>query len=96
LKQAAQPPEKKFMTDRRVAAGEAQEDQFTGMLESQSGKIPSSLFLGAAVVSIFGSAAFKDTKRQGTVCWSVGCAVPHLRDLQQYGETARFRFKKLS
>jgi hypothetical protein len=34
------------MIDRRVIAGEAQEDQFTGMLESVTGKIPSSAFFG--------------------------------------------------
>ena len=47
------------MIDRRVIAGEAQEDQFTGMLESVTGKIPSSAFLGAALVSILGSIACK-------------------------------------
>ena len=51
------------MTDHRVAAGEAQEDQFTGMLESTTGKIPSSVFLGAALVSILGSVAFKAVKK---------------------------------
>jgi hypothetical protein len=51
------------MTDHRVAAGEAQEDQFTGMIESTTGKIPSSVFLGAAVVSILGSVAFKAAKK---------------------------------
>jgi hypothetical protein len=47
------------MADRRVAAGGAQEDQFTGMLESVTAKIPSSLFLGAALASILGSYSFK-------------------------------------
>ena len=51
------------MTDHRVAAGEAQEDQFTGMLESATGKIPSSIFLGAALMSILGSVAFKAAKK---------------------------------
>jgi hypothetical protein len=51
------------MTDHRVAAGDAQEDQFTGMIESTTGKIPSSVFLGAALVSILGSVAFKAAKK---------------------------------
>jgi hypothetical protein len=56
------------MTDHRVSAGDAQEDQFTGMLESITAKIPSSVFLGAAIASILGSAALKFTdKRHGAL-----------------------------
>jgi hypothetical protein len=51
------------MTDHRVAAGEAQEDQFTGKLESCTAKLPSSLFLGAAIAAILGSATFKLSKK---------------------------------
>ena len=47
------------MTDHRVVAGEAQEDQFTGYLDSVAGKVPSSFFLGAALASILGSVSFK-------------------------------------
>ncbi len=43
------------MTDYRVRAGEAQEDQVTSFLESYTSKIPSSFFLGAAITSILGS-----------------------------------------
>jgi|GEM_PF-589037 len=51
------------MEDHRVVAGEAQEDQFTGLLDSVGGGIPSSLFLGAALVSILGSVSFKIAKK---------------------------------
>jgi hypothetical protein len=51
------------MTDRRVSAGDAKEYQFTGMLESVTAKIPSSLFLGVAVASILGSISFKIAKK---------------------------------
>jgi hypothetical protein len=56
------------MTDHRVAAGGAQEDQFTGMLDSITGKIPGSVFLGAAIVSILSSVVFKSArKHQGAL-----------------------------
>lgn len=47
------------MTDKRVRAGERKEDQFTALLESQTSSLPSSLFLGAAIVSIAGSLTFQ-------------------------------------
>ncbi len=52
------------MTDHRVAVGEVQEDQFTGVLDSITGKIPCSIFLGAAFASILGSFSFKIAKKQ--------------------------------
>jgi hypothetical protein len=51
------------MTDHRVAAGEAHEDQFTGMLDSLTAKIPGSIFLGLAIASILGSATYKIAKK---------------------------------
>ena len=52
------------MTDYRVAAGEAQEDQVTAAIEKVTSKIPSSIYLGAAVASILGSVAFKVSKKE--------------------------------
>ncbi len=52
------------MTDYRVAPGEAQEDQITAAIEKQTSKVPSSVFLGAAIASIAGSIAFKIAKRE--------------------------------
>jgi len=47
------------MTDHRVRPGDKTEDQFTALLEAQSSSIPTSFFLGAALVSIVGSLSFK-------------------------------------
>ena len=43
----------------RVQAGEAREDGFTGAIESQTSKIPSSGYLAAAIGSMVGSAVLK-------------------------------------
>jgi hypothetical protein len=52
------------MTDYRVAPGEAQEDQVTAAIEKFTSQIPSSVYLGAAIASIFGSVAFQAAKKQ--------------------------------
>ena len=51
------------MSDYRVAPGEAQEDQVTAAIEKVTSKIPSSIYLGAALASILGSVAFKSAKK---------------------------------
>lgn len=45
--------------DFRVQPGEIQEDQLTALLESYSAKWPTSLFMGAAIASMIGSAILK-------------------------------------
>ena len=52
------------MTDYRVQPGEAQEDQVTAAIETVTAKVPSSIFLGAAIASILGSVAFKISKKE--------------------------------
>ena len=52
------------MTDYRVAAGEAQEDQVTAAIEKFTSQVPSSVFLGAAILSIIGSISFKAAKKE--------------------------------
>jgi hypothetical protein len=52
------------MTDYRVAPGEAQEDQVTAAIEKVTSKVPSSIYLGAAIASIIGSVAFKAAKKE--------------------------------
>ncbi|MGI4828631.1 MAG: hypothetical protein ACRYFU_10650 [Janthinobacterium lividum] len=47
------------MSDYRVSAGEAQEDQFTAAIEKYTSKVPSSAFLGLAIASILGSVSFQ-------------------------------------
>jgi hypothetical protein len=53
-----------LMTDYRVAAGEAQEDQVTAAIEKYTAQVPSSVYLGAAILSIIGSIAFQTAKKQ--------------------------------
>jgi hypothetical protein len=52
------------MTDYRVAAGEAQEDQVTAAIEKVTSQVPSSIFLGAAIISIIASVGFQTAKKQ--------------------------------
>lgn len=47
------------MTDYRVPAGDAKEDQFTAAIEQYTAKAPSSAFLGLAIASILGSISFQ-------------------------------------
>jgi hypothetical protein len=58
------PTEMYLMTDYRVLPGEAQEDQVTAAIEKFTSKVPSSLYLGAAIFSIIGSVAFKAAKKE--------------------------------
>jgi len=46
------------MTDYRVAAGEAKEDQVTAAIEKVTSQVPSSVYLGLAFASIIGSVSF--------------------------------------
>jgi hypothetical protein len=90
------------MTDHRVAAGEAQEDQFTGMIESTTGKIPSSVFLGAAVVSILGSVAFKAAKKHPEALFIGQWVAPFLllgiynKMVKQHGSDAKSQTNSLA
>lgn len=52
------------MTDYRVAPGEAQEDQVTAAIEKATSKVPSAVFLGAAMASIIGSVCFKAARKE--------------------------------
>ena len=45
--------------DTRVEPGQVREDRFTGTLERQTAKAPSSLFLGLAIASMAASAVMK-------------------------------------
>ena len=46
------------MTDYRVAAGEATEDQVTAAIEKFTSQVPSSIYLGLAISSILASISF--------------------------------------
>ena len=47
------------MTDYRVTAGEASEDQVTAAIEKFTSQVPSSAYLGLAIASILGSLSFQ-------------------------------------
>ena len=90
------------MTDHRVAAGEAQEDQFTGMLDSVTSKIPCSLFLSAAFLSILGSVSFKIAKKQHEALFIGQWVAPFLilgiynKMVKQHGSDAKSRGNTLA
>src|SRR5665213_808103 len=56
--------EMSFMTDYRVQAGEAQEDQVTAMIEKYTAPVPSSIYLGLALVSIAASVTLQLTQKE--------------------------------
>jgi hypothetical protein len=66
------------MTDYRVRAGEVEEDQITGFLESYSSKWPTSFFLGAAGISILGSLILRITGKEEHALFVGQWAAPFL------------------
>jgi hypothetical protein len=52
------------MTDYRVHAGEAQEDQVTAMIEKYTAPVPSSVYLGLAIASIAASVTIQLTQKE--------------------------------
>jgi hypothetical protein len=52
------------MTDFRVHAGEAQEDQVTAAIEKYTSQVPSSAYLGLAVASIAASITLQLTQKE--------------------------------
>lgn len=53
-----------FMTDYRVHAGEAQEDQITAAIEKYTAPIPSSAYLGLAFAAIAASVTLQITQKE--------------------------------
>jgi D-serine dehydratase len=51
------------MTDYRVNAGQASEDQVTAAIESYTSQVPSSVYLGCAIASIAASITCKLVKK---------------------------------
>lgn len=47
------------MSDYRVTAGQAKEDQFTAAIEQYTSQVPSSGYLALAIASILGSVSFQ-------------------------------------
>lgn len=66
------------MTDYRVNAGEAQEDQFTAAIEKTTAHIPSSVYLGAALASMAVSAGMKAAGKEHGALFVGQWAAPFL------------------
>jgi len=66
------------LTDYRVSAGEAQEDQFTAAIEKWTSQIPSSAYLGAALASMAVSVGFKIAKKDHMALFVGQWAAPFL------------------
>jgi len=99
---AARSPEAHFkemfrMTDYRVLPGEAQEDQLTAAIEKVTSKVPSSVYLGAAILSIIGSVAFKAAKKEHEALYIGQWVAPFLilglynKMVKQHGSDATAR-----
>ncbi len=66
------------MTDYRVAKGEATEDQVTAAIEKVTAKIPSSVYLAAALASMAISVGFKAAKKDHACLFVGQWAAPFL------------------
>jgi hypothetical protein len=66
------------MTDYRVTAGEAQEDQITAAIEKTTSKIPSGVYLAAALTSMAVSLSFKAAKKEHLALFVGQWAAPFL------------------
>jgi hypothetical protein len=64
--------------DYRVKPGEIQEDQVSSYLESQSAKLPSSFYLGAALASMAASLALKAAGKDHAALFIGQWAAPFL------------------
>ncbi len=85
------------MSDYRVTAGQAQEDQFTAAIEQYTAKIPSSVFLGMAIASILASVSFKLAKKSDEALFVGQWVAPFLilgnynKMVKQHGSDAATR-----
>jgi hypothetical protein len=61
-----------------VFAGEATEDRFTGVIEKQTGRVPSSVFLGLALSSMAASLILKIAKQDDWALFVGQWAAPFL------------------
>jgi hypothetical protein len=66
------------MTDYRVTAGEAQEDQITAAIEKTTSRIPSGVYLAAALTSMALSLSLKMAKKEHLALFVGQWAAPFL------------------
>ena len=85
------------MSDYRVAAGQAQEDQFTAAIEQYTSHVPSSAYLGLAIASILGSVSFQIAGRKHDALFVGQWVAPFLllgiynKMVKQHGSDAQTR-----
>ena len=81
--------------DYRVTKGELEEDQITSYLERQSGKVPTSFYLGAALASMAMSLGFKAAGKDHAALFIGQWAAPFLiigtynKLVKQHGSDAK-------
>ena len=85
------------MSDFRVQAGEANEDQVTAAIEKYTSQVPSSAYLGLAIASIVGSISFKIAKKDNAALFVGQWVAPFLllgiynKMVKQHGSDAQTR-----
>ena len=85
------------MTDYRVNAGQATEDQVTAAIESYTSQVPSSAYLGLAIASMAASVTFKLVKKDHAALFVGQWAAPFLimgiynKLVKQHGSDAQTR-----
>lgn len=83
------------MTDYRVTAGEAQEDQVTAAIEKYTSQVPSSAYLALAVGSMAASLTFKVLRKDHVALFVGQWAAPFLllgiynKMVKQHGSDAQ-------
>lgn len=83
------------MTDYRVTAGEAQEDQVTAAIEKYTSQVPSSAYLAMAVGSMAASLTFKALRKDHMALFIGQWAAPFLllgiynKMVKQHGSDAQ-------
>ena len=85
------------MSDYRVQAGQAQEDQVTAAIEQYTSQVPSSAYLGLAIASIAASITFKIAKKDHAALFVGQWVAPFLlmgiynKMVKQHGSDAKVR-----
>lgn len=85
------------MSDYRVKAGSAHEDQVTAAIEQYTSQIPSSVYLGLAIASIGASVSFKIAKKDYAALFVGQWVAPFLllgiynKMIKQHGSDAETR-----
>jgi len=88
--------------DYRVKTGEIEEDQLTSYLESQSAKLPTSFYLGAAVASMIASLGLKAAGKDQLALFIGQWAAPFLiigtynKLVKQHGSDSTARTQSIS